>query len=150
SRNGEIDSKEGFAGENHRQIDVRHRFADDLEIFRILELYGGDIRRSDRCRLRGQVAVTERALGRIVDYTACGRGTLRLGNAPRLRSSSDEHLSSGGADLPHGNPVGGRRGTTACYLRTIFRIVNIALLDADILPVGVEFFGDEHRQHDLD
>ena len=80
-----------------------------------------------------------------------GRGAaFGFGDGPRLRGGSDEELAAGGSDTAEGLPVDRSRGATARDLAAIFGFVEIGLLDADILPVDIEFFGNEHGHGSLD
>ena len=63
-----------------------------------------------------------------------------------MRGSGDEHLTAGSADAAQRIPVDGRGRAATGSLRTIFCFVKIGLLDADILPVDVEFVGDNHGE----
>ena len=80
---------------------------------------------------------------------AIGCETFRFGYLPGLCSRGDQHLTAGGANPPHGLPV--VRGSAAATraLDAVLR-VEIGLLDFDVLPIDIQFFGDEHREHGLD
>src|SRR5689334_6107753 len=76
--------------------------------------------------------------------------TLVLRYAPCLRRRSYQHLATGSADLPHRNPVVRSGPASARALQTIFGEIKIRLLYFHALPIDIEFFGDQHREHVLD
>ena len=79
-------------------------------------------------------------------HAAARRRQLRLRHVPGLRRSRDDHVAAGCADLAQRFPVGRRRVAAAGVLRAVLHLIEIRLLDADVFPVDVELFGDEHRQ----
>ena len=79
---------------------------------------------------------------------APGRGrAFSFRHGPSLRSRGDKQLASSGSDLAHRNPIGRRCGAATGNLQTVFCEVDVTLLDPHVLPIHVEFFRDEHRQH---
>src|SRR6266436_8235557 len=72
-----------------------------------------------------------------------------FGDGPGLRGSGDKHLAAGGADAAQRIPIGGSGSAATGALRAVFRFVEIGLLDADVFPVDVEFFGDDHGEMGL-
>lgn len=70
---------------------------------------------------------------------------LRCVHLPLRRSCLHQHHSRRGASLSQRRPRRPHDGASARVLRPIPLLVEIRLLDADALPVGLELFRDEHR-----
>ena len=73
-----------------------------------------------------------------------------FGNRPGLRSSGDEHLAAGSADAAQRIPIGGSGSAATGALWAVFSFVEIGLLDADILPIDIQFVGNDHRKMSFD
>jgi len=82
-----------------------------------------------------------------VKYATRLRGAFICGHTPHLRGDSDEQLAAGCADATHRLPTLRRVGGSAGKLGTVYLLVQLGLLHADIFPIHVELFGDEHGQH---
>ena len=82
--------------------------------------------------------------------TAGGSGAFGFGDGPGLRGGGYEHLSAGGSNTAERVPIGRSGGAATGALRAVDRFVEIGLLDANIFPVDVEFFGDEHGERVFD
>ena len=67
------------------------------------------------------------------------------GDGPGLRSGGDEDETAGSANAAERVPVD-RSGVAAAggLTGTVKRWVEIGLADADVFPVNVELFGDDH------
>jgi hypothetical protein len=63
-----------------------------------------------------------------------------------LSGGGYKHLAARGTDAAERIPIDGRGGAAAGTLRAIFCFVEIGLLNANIFPINVEFFCNEHRQ----
>ena len=101
--------------------------------------------------LRGQFAVPERAVRRRVHHTARSGGQFGFRHIPRLRRGRDEHLPRPRAPTWRiGIQLFGVPVLPPVDLAAVLRRIEIGLLDLDVLPIDVEFFGDQHRQHVLD
>ena len=77
---------------------------------------------------------------------ATGRSSdLRSGDGPGLRGSVDEDGTASGTDAAEGVPVD-RSGVAAAsgLTGTIMRWVEIGLADADVFPINVKLFCDDH------
>jgi len=59
-------------------------------------------------------------------------------------------MARGCAHLPHGYPVIRRRCAAAGDLPVILHAIDIGLLDLHVLPIDIEFLGDQHGQHGSD
>ena len=124
--------------------------ADEAVVFRVLHLQRLRIGHRHRGGLGREFAVGGGTLAGYVMHAARSRGAFGFGHIPSLRRRADQHLPALRAELPHGLPVDRRRGAAAGNLQTVLRRVQIALLDAHVLPISVELFGNQHGQHDLD
>ena len=78
------------------------------------------------------------------------RLTLGFRDRPGLRGSGDEKLTACGTHAAQGIPVDGSSGAPAGALRSVKGFVQISLLNANILPIDVQFFRNEHRERSLD
>ena len=77
-------------------------------------------------------------------------GALGERDAHRCRGRGDKHLAAGRAYAAKGVPGFGSGHASAGGLAAVGGLVEVGLLDADVFPVNVEFFGDEHGQLGLD
>jgi hypothetical protein len=64
-----------------------------------------------------------------------------------LRRRGHQHLAPGRADTAERLPVQWRGHAAAGELRAVGVLVEKRLLDADLVPVDVELFGNEHGEH---
>ena len=136
-----------LAGEDLGKIRAGNRLPDDLVVLRILQLDRRGIRRRHRGDFRSQFAVGHRPVGCLVHHLARTRGQVGCGNVPGLRRGVDEHHPRLRAELPHRNPVGRGRRAAARDLAAVLGLILIRLDDLDVLPIDVQFLGDQHRQH---
>ncbi len=149
ARHRHIDAEQWLSGDDLRIVHAALRVADDREVARVLQRYRCEIGRwQGRCLLR-QRAIGQRAAAGVVVHHA-GRSAARVRrHVPGLRRGAHQQGASGGTDLPHGQPVPRRRHAAACDLAWIIPRVEHRLFDPHILPIHVEFLGDQHRQHGL-
>jgi hypothetical protein len=100
----------------------------------------------------GQLAIPERASGRLVDHAALVGTTGRWLDAPLPGRGGDQHCPGFGPGLAHRQPCGAHTRAGAGHLnRNRKRRINIGLvgrrlLDAQARPVGIEFLRGKHRQ----
>ena len=82
-----------------------------------------------------------------MEYFAQLCGALGLRHTPCLRSRSDQQLPPGSAHAAHWLPalrcVRGASGK----LLAIYFLVQIGLLHANVFPIDIQFFGNQHGQH---
>ena len=84
-------------------------------------------------------------------YCAIPAGdTFRHGNLPTSRSSRYQHATRGGACATQRLPGAGHGGRTTGGLRAIASGVDDSLTNFDVLPIGIELFGDDHGQRRFD
>ncbi len=100
--------------------------------------------------LGGQLSVTDGAVGRLVIHLARPRGQLGFLHVPGLRGRGDEHGAGCRAHLAHRQPVRRSSRAAAGDLAAVLRGIHVGLLDLYILPIDVEFVGDQHGQHGSD
>ena len=65
-------------------------------------------------------------------------------NGPGLCSGGDKHLAARSAHPAQRIPVNRRGRAATGTLRAVLRFIKVGLLNADVLPVDVKFFRDEH------
>ncbi len=71
-RHHSVDAENGLALNDQVAIDAADRLADDLEVFRVLERHGLQIRRCNSGGLLGQLTVAEGLAALVSDYTIRG------------------------------------------------------------------------------
>ena len=75
-------------------------------------------------------------------------------NFPHFRCCSDQHRSRRGAGFPQSFPLGPGARAAAGHLNPVRGVVvsrvNRRGFDPDLAPIGVEFFGHEHRERGID
>ncbi len=145
-----VDAEQRLAGDDQRVVDARRRLADDLVILGILQSDRLQVGRRQGAGPGGQGAVVELLAGGHVLHGTRAGGAVGGAAAPGLGGGGDQHLTASRAGAAQGLPVHRGGETAAGELGPVFCWIVVGLLDADILPVDVEFFGDQHGQHGLD
>ena len=149
ARHRKVDAEQRRAGHDLVRVHARLPRADDLVVFRVLELHRGQIRRHDRRGLVDEFAIREPTVARRVQHGACGCGALRVAHAPRLRRRRHQHGAPRCTHSAHRIPVLRRGRAAAGALIGEVAHVEHPLLDAHVLPFHVEFVGNDHWQHVL-
>ena len=150
ARHRYINSEHRLAGDDAAQIVSLLPRADNAELLRILQWHRGQIGRRHRCRCRGQRTICRGTRAAAVVHDALVGFQLADRHIPLFGRGRHQHRTTGSTHSAHRQPVGWRGCASAGDLCLVFRAVEIALFDAHIRPVDIEFFGDEHRQHGLD
>src|SRR5208282_4876492 len=147
---GYVDAEERLAGHYQRTVDARLGMADDLEVSRVLELDRLEVGYRQRRRLGRQLAIARAASARPVVHPARLGTALRCRDAPGAGCRGDQHLAPSGADPAQRVPVQWCRLAAAGVLPAEFFRIERGLLNVHLVPVDIQFLGDEHRQHRLD
>ncbi len=148
--NFEVDAVKRFAGHDADVVHSGCGASDDFVILGILELDGFEVGRRDSSRSFRERTISERALCGLMDDSAGPSGAFRFGDGPGLRGGSNKHLAAGSADATERVPVDGCGGAATGALRAILRFFEIGLLDANVFPIHIKLFGDEHGQAGFD
>ena len=116
---------------------------DDLVVFALLERYvGWD---GQRRRFTGEFAVTHTSVSSGMFDVAALRCARRPRNIPGQRRGCDQHLAGRSPGFAHGVPRSADAGAASGGLIAEER-AGSGLLDGNLLPVGFEFFGEDHGQ----
>lgn len=116
------------------------------EILGVLELEAFDARHRLLCGIGSQFAKAELASAGTMDDFVIDGPDLACRHAPAFRRSLLEHGAGRGADLAHRDQIMPRAARAVGILVAELDLVAMRLLDADSLPVGFKFFGDDQRQ----
>src|SRR5215472_3006457 len=142
--NFEVDAVERLSRDDGGIVDAWGAATDDFVILGVFELDGFEIGRRKGGGFFGKRTIGERTLGWLMDDAAGGSDALGFSDRPGLRRGCDKHLTARGADAAKRVPIDRRGRAATGTLRTVFRFVEIGLLNANVFPIDVEFFGDEH------
>lgn len=138
-----VDAVLSLASQFRGNVYARQRLADVTEVLGVLE------RRFLRDRKLGgggsEGAVRGTTPGILVNDEARLGGASRSGNVPLLRGGGDEHGAAGGGGVAEARPTGANGGAAAGTLEAILRVEH-GTRDFDMLPVGVELVGEDHRE----
>ncbi len=115
-------------------------------VFQYYQLGVGQWQRGGGGRQRPEAQLA--AAGRVFDR-AVGGAAFGGRHPPGLGGGLDQHGAGGRAEAVEIVVVGGRRGRAAGALAAVSG-VEVALDDAHVLPVHLEFLGNDHRQRGLD
>ena len=146
----EVDRVDRLAGDNGLVVDAGRGLTDNGVVLGILQCDGAKVGRRQGRGCRRQFAVAERAVRRAMRHATGGRGAVTVRHTPRLRGSRGQHHPAGGAGAAQRFPVGRRARAAARVLRSVFRRIEIGLLQAHVLPLDAEFLGNQHRHRRLD
>ena len=131
-------------------VDAGLGLANDGVVFRIFERDVVEDRAGKHGGFGGQFSVGEGFAGGLVQDAAGLGAALGERNGPDCRSRGYEHLAAGRSYAAQRIPGLGSGGAAAGGLAAVGGLVEVSLLHADVLPVDVELFGDEHGQLGLD
>ena len=147
-----VHAETGLAGDLLRRIQALGRLADQLPVLRVAQLQRIECWRGLLAGVVGEFAVAQaRGAGH---HRAVLGAQLVDGNLQSRGRRLQQHGPRGGAGLPVAvelGPSGGRAaGTLHAEYRTGVGLVRRTVFDADLRPVGIQFFGDQHRQRGPD
>ena len=143
-----VDTKYRPAIDLFRNVQARHRLAEQAKVFRIFQRHV--FRYRQRGRLVDKRAITRPAPGCFVNDFAFFRGAGVFGYAPVFGCGGDEHRSRRAAgftqQLPHtADAVAARGELSAAEVRIAVLRVGRRPLGFDLVPVDVQLFSHEHR-----
>ena len=144
----DVDAELGRAIYFVRRVQAAHPVPEDVPVLRIFER--GILGNGERRGLGGELAVRQPPLAPGVDHGAALSAAVDPVHRPRLARGRHQHLARGGARLAKrrvGRPhAGAAAGALHAEYRVGVRLVGRRELDFHFGPVGVELFGEEHRQ----
>ena len=143
----DIDAEERLAGHNLRSVNALLRVADDAVVLGIFELHARQVGRGQRGSFGGKLPIARGAPRGSVHHAAGLSGAFSRGHGPGLRSGRDQQLASGCADAAHRLPAHRRVRGASGKLPAVYLFVQVGLLDSDVLPIDIQFLGNQHRQH---
>ena len=141
-----VDTEQRLAAHQRFVVDARDARAEQPVLAFFLEREGTGVGDGKLRRRVRQVLVGDSLPGSCMYDKAVSGGKLRRGDAQPSRGGRDQHRPCGGAGLAKRVPVHRHGRGAAGELWSVDFRVDGRLPDNDIVPGGVEFFGDDHRQ----
>ncbi len=145
-----VDSEERLASDQRAIVHTADAGAEQHVVLSVLELEAALGGNGQGGRSVGELAVAELALGRSVQHAALLGPALGLGHTPLLGGGRHQHASRRRAGPAQLIPGGGNRARPPRALTPVYGRVDPRLLHAHARPVGIELFGDDHRERRLD
>ena len=140
----DVDPERRGAVDLGRRVETLRGRADETKVAGVLQRRRGGHRQLRR--VLGERAVTQARVRRGVDDRAAIGAARRGVNAPARSRRLHEHLSRRRARLPKRRPRRADALAAEDPLRSAKRAVDAWKLGADLRPVALEFFGQQHRQ----
>ena len=144
-----VDAEQRPASDERQVINAADACAQKFVVTRILQLDGFGARRRQGRGNGREFCVTEASAAGFVLHRRIGGLTLADRNAPALRCRLKQHRACGGPQAQEVVVVVRSRCGATGALAAVGR-VQIALHNAHVFPVDVQFFGNHHRQRGLD
>ena len=145
-----IDTEQRLASDDGFIVDAGDALAEQLVLAALLQgehLFMGHRQLGRRAC---QLAIAQLAIAGLVKYRAVSGRARGLRNIPLLRRRAHQHRAARGTGFAQLIPRH-RNGTRAAgALATVHVGIDRRLFDANVSPIGVELFGDDHRESGLD
>ena len=150
ARQRDIDAEERLAADDGVGVDAGLGLANDGVVLGVFERDVVEDRAGKRGGFGGELSV-----GGDLPVALCRTQPALVvhsesGDGPSCRSCGYEHLAAGRSYAAQRVPGLGSGRAAAGGLAAVGGFVEVGLFHADVLPVDVELFGDEHRQLGLD
>jgi hypothetical protein len=150
ARDALIDAEQRLSAHELRVVDSGDTRAEQAEVLLRLQRDARGVGHRQRRGDFGELAVGRAAVAGRMAHRARLRRQLGRRHVPVLRSRGDEHRARRRAGLAQRVVIHRDRQRAAGELRAVLGRIDDRLAHFDVLPIGVELFGDDHRQRRLD